>query len=44
MKKQRRGALYRDVIDAMIYQIGANGVMDIHLEGDLQLGANSIHA
>ena len=43
-EKQRRRALHRDVVDAMIDQVGADGVMDIHLEGDFQLGAHAVHA
>ena len=43
-EKERRGALHRNVVDAVIDQVGANGVMDVHLEGDLQLGADAVDA
>ncbi len=43
-EKQRRGALHGDVVDAVIDQVGADGVVDVHLEGDLQLGAHAVHA
>ena len=28
----------------MIHQVGTNGVMKLHLEGDFQLGADTVHA
>ena len=43
-EEERRGALHRDVVDAMIDQVGADGVMDVHLEGDFQLRAHAVHA
>ncbi len=43
-EKQRRCALHGDVIDAVVHQIRADGVMHLHLEGDFQLGANAVHA
>ena len=43
-EEERRGALHRNVVDAVIDQVGADGVMDVHLEGDFQLGAHAVHA
>ena len=43
-EEERRGALHRNVVDAVIDQVGADGVMDVHLEGDFQLGAHPVHA
>ena len=36
--------MHGDVVDAVIDQVGADGVVQAHLEGDLQLGADTIHA
>src|SRR5579862_8383469 len=41
-KKEWRSALHRDVIDAVIDQVGAAGAMDIHLEGDFALRAYAV--
>src|SRR5438105_1555794 len=43
-EEQRRGALHGDIVDAMIDQVGADGVVDLHLEGHLELGAHAVHA
>ncbi len=43
-EEQRRRALHRNVVDAVIDQVGADGVVDVHLEGDFQLGAHAVHA
>ena len=43
-EKQRRRTLHRDVVDAVIHQVAADGVMHAHVEGDFQLGAHAIHA
>jgi hypothetical protein len=43
-EKHGRSALHHDVVDAMIDQVGAHGVVDLHLEGDLQLGAHAVDA
>src|SRR5207248_1705360 len=43
-KKQGSCALDGNVIDAMIDQIGADGSVDVHLEGDFELGAHTVHA
>jgi len=43
-EEEWRGALYGDVIDAMIDQASAHRVMQVHLEGDPQLGAHTINA
>ena len=43
-EEERRRALHRDVVDAVVDQVGAHGVMDVHLKGDLQLGAHAVHA
>src|SRR5439155_27349882 len=38
------GPLYDDVVDAVIHQVGAHGVMDFHFKSDLKFGAHAIHA
>ena len=43
-EEQRRGALHGDVVDAVVHQVGAHGVVQAHLEGDLELGAHAVHA
>ena len=43
-KEKRGGALNGDVVDAMVHQIGADGVMHIHLEGNFQFGADAVDA
>ena len=37
-------ALHGNVVDAMVDQVGAHGGVDVHVEGDLQLGADAVHA
>ncbi len=39
-----RRALHGNVVDAVVHQISADGVVQVHLEGDLQLGAHAIDA
>ena len=41
-KEQRRGALHGDVVDAVVHQVRAHGVVQAQLEGDLQLGAHAV--
>ena len=43
-EEQRRGALHRDVVDAMVDQVAAHGVVNVHLEGDFELCAHTIDA
>ena len=43
-KKQRRRALHEDVVDAVIDEIDANGVVPIGHERHLQLGADAVGA
>ena len=43
-KEHRRGALHCNVVNAVVYQIGADRVMDVHLEGQLELRADAVHA
>ena len=43
-EKQRRRTLHRDVVDTVIHQVAADGVMHAHVEGDFQLGAHAIDA
>ena len=43
-KEQWPRAEHRDVVDAMVNQIRADGVMPVHREGDLQFGADAIDA
>ena len=39
-----RGALHCNIVDAVIHQIGADRVMNVHLEGQFELRANAVHA
>ena len=41
-EKERRGALHGDVVDAVIDQVGADGGVEAHLEGDLELGSDAV--
>jgi hypothetical protein len=41
-KKERGGALDGDVVHAMIHQVAANRMMNVHLEGDFQFGAYAV--
>jgi len=43
-EKEGRRALYRNIVDAVIDQVGADGVVDVHLEGDFQFGAHAVYA
>ena len=43
-KKQWRRALHGNVIHAVVYQIAAHGVMQVHHERHFELGADAIHA
>ncbi len=43
-EEQRRGALHHDVVDAVVHQVAADGVVQVHLEGELQLGAHAVYA
>ena len=43
-KEQRPRAEHRDVVHAVIHEIGTHGVVPVHGEGDLQLRADAIHA
>ena len=43
-EEQRRGALHGNVVHAVVDQIAAHGVVQAHLEGDLELGAHAVHA
>src|SRR6266550_2859877 len=43
-KKQRTRPEHRDVVNTMIEQIGADGVMLVRRECDLQFGADAIYA
>ena len=42
-EKQRLGAQHGDVVDAMIHEVGADGVVPVHREGDFELGADAVH-
>jgi hypothetical protein len=42
MKKQGRGALHSDVIDAVVHQVRAYCAVHPQLEGHLQLGSHPI--
>ena len=41
-KEERRGALHGDVVDAVVDEVLAYGVVDAQLEGDLELGADAV--
>jgi hypothetical protein len=41
-KEQRLGALHQDVVDTHRYKIDADGVVAVHVEGELQLGADAV--
>jgi hypothetical protein len=41
-EKQRGRALHGDVVDAVVDQVGAHGVVHAELEGDLELGAHAV--
>ena len=43
-EEERRRAVHGNVIDAVVHQIRAHGVMAIEGEGELQLGADAIDA
>ena len=43
-KEQRLGALHQDVVDAVVDQIGADGVVPAGHERDLELGADAVGA
>jgi len=43
-EEERRRALHGDVVDAVVHQVRANGVVDSQLEGDLQLGPHAVCA
>ena len=42
-EKQRLGPEDGDVVDAMVHEVGADGVVFVHGEGNLELGADTIH-
>ena len=41
-EEERSGALHGDVVDAVVDQVGADGVVNSEFEGDLELGANTV--
>ena len=43
-EEERLGALHQDVVDAVVDQILADGVVDVAVEGDFQLGADAVGA
>ena len=42
-EKQRLGAQHGDVVDAMVHEVRADGVVPVHREGDFELGADAVH-
>ena len=43
--EEKRGrALHDNVVDAVIHQVAADGVVQVHLEGEFQLGADAVDA
>ena len=43
-KEERSGTLYRDVVHAVVHKIAAHGMVQVHLEGNFELGADSVGA
>ena len=43
-EEERLGAQHGDVVDAMVHEVRADGVVLVHREGDLQLRAHAVHA
>ena len=43
-EEQRLGALHQDVVDAVVHQVDADGVVPARQEGHLQLGADAVGA
>ncbi len=43
-EKQRRRSLHRNVVDAVVHQVGADGRVQVHLKRNFQLGAHSVDA
>ena len=41
-KEERRGALHGDVVDAVVDQVSAHGLVQAEFEGDLELGADAV--
>ena len=41
-EEQRTGALHQDVVDAVVHQVLAHGVVTSRHEGELQLGADAV--
>ena len=42
-EEQRFGAQHGDVVDAMVHEVRADGVVLVHREGDFELGADAVH-
>src|SRR5579872_431656 len=42
-EEKRSGALDSNIVDAMVYQVCAHGVVQLHHEGHFELGADAIH-
>ena len=43
-EEERRRALHRNVVDAVVYQVRADGVVNAQFERDLQLGSHAVGA
>ena len=43
-EEERLCAEHGDVVDAMVHEVRADGVMFVHGEGDLELRAHAVHA
>ena len=43
-EEQRLRAEHGDVVDAMVHEVRADGVVLVHREGDFELGADAVHA
>ena len=43
-KEQRLGAQHRDVVDAMVHEIGPDRSVLVHRKGDLEFGSYAIRA
>ena len=43
-KEQGRGTLHGNVIDAVVHEVRTDGVVNVEIEGDLELGADTVGA
>ncbi len=41
-EEERRGSLDGNIVDAVVDEVGADGVMDAQMEGELELGSDAV--